>query len=232
MYFSLIEKAKTQLTESYCEKHHIIPKCLGGSNDESNLIKLTARQHFIAHLLLTKMVDGQQKYKLYNAFSKMLSVSKDHKARYMPSSKLYDYSKKLMADYMKNNNPAKRNDVKEKMKENNWTKSERAEEIKKIISLKKTGKKLNLTEEQKKLRSEKRVGEKNGMYGKTHSKEVRDKLAFLRTKEFKLTNVHTGEIKIIVNAKKYFINDKKKYILFNNCKQNKRLFEGCWEIKV
>lgn len=36
----------------YHERHHIIPKCLGGTNDEENLIDLFAREHFIAHRLL------------------------------------------------------------------------------------------------------------------------------------------------------------------------------------
>lgn len=39
----------------YCEKHHIIPRCLGGSNKRSNIIILTARKHFLVHWLLTKM---------------------------------------------------------------------------------------------------------------------------------------------------------------------------------
>jgi hypothetical protein len=38
----------------YYEKHHIIPRSLGGSNDNENLIKLTAREHYFAHLLLAK----------------------------------------------------------------------------------------------------------------------------------------------------------------------------------
>lgn len=41
--------------ELYTEKHHIVPKCLGGSDDRENLIRLTAREHFIAHRLLAKM---------------------------------------------------------------------------------------------------------------------------------------------------------------------------------
>jgi len=36
----------------YTERHHIIPKSEGGSDDESNIIKLTAREHFLAHWLL------------------------------------------------------------------------------------------------------------------------------------------------------------------------------------
>lgn len=38
----------------YYEKHHIIPKCLGGTNDNENLVLLTAREHFLCHKLLHK----------------------------------------------------------------------------------------------------------------------------------------------------------------------------------
>ena len=59
IYICLIEKAKqtntSKLTGIAYEKHHIIPKCCGGSNDESNLVMLTCRQHFIAHRLLVRV---------------------------------------------------------------------------------------------------------------------------------------------------------------------------------
>ncbi len=38
--------------DEYHEKHHIVPKCMGGTNDEENLIDLFAREHFQAHRLL------------------------------------------------------------------------------------------------------------------------------------------------------------------------------------
>ena len=47
--------------EGYCEKHHIIPKCLGGDNCESNLVKLTAREHYLAHLLLIRVYPNASK---------------------------------------------------------------------------------------------------------------------------------------------------------------------------
>ena len=40
--------------EEYHERHHIIPKCCGGSDDKNNLIDLFAREHFIAHKLLAE----------------------------------------------------------------------------------------------------------------------------------------------------------------------------------
>ena len=42
----------------YKEAHHIVPKCLGGSNEHDNLVDLTAREHYIAHILLAKIYGG------------------------------------------------------------------------------------------------------------------------------------------------------------------------------
>lgn len=38
--------------DEYHERHHIVPKCKNGTNDDNNLIDLFAREHFIAHKLL------------------------------------------------------------------------------------------------------------------------------------------------------------------------------------
>lgn len=55
-YDQLVQRAKNRKTiNEYAESHHIIPKSHGGSDDESNLVKLTAREHFIAHLMLVKI---------------------------------------------------------------------------------------------------------------------------------------------------------------------------------
>lgn len=59
VYEQIITNARCRQTlpERY-EVHHIIPKCLGGTNDEDNLVKLTLREHFVVHLLLAKMYGG------------------------------------------------------------------------------------------------------------------------------------------------------------------------------
>jgi hypothetical protein len=54
-YEMLIERAKNRIIDGYVERHHIIPKTLGGSNEDINLVDLTAREHFIAHQLLVKI---------------------------------------------------------------------------------------------------------------------------------------------------------------------------------
>lgn len=41
--------------ERYYEEHHVIPRCMGGSNAKSNLVLLTAEEHYVAHQLLVKM---------------------------------------------------------------------------------------------------------------------------------------------------------------------------------
>ena len=57
-YNLLIERARTRITTGYKEAHHIIPRCLGGNNDPSNLVDLTAREHYIAHIFLAKIHGG------------------------------------------------------------------------------------------------------------------------------------------------------------------------------
>jgi len=59
-YLKFIEYCRTNLTPGYTELHHIIPKSMGGSDDDSNLIRLTARQHFIAHHLLWKSYQNKE----------------------------------------------------------------------------------------------------------------------------------------------------------------------------
>lgn len=55
-YNLLIDTAlKRGTVKGYSEKHHIIPRCMGGSDDEDNLVRLTAREHYVAHLLLVKI---------------------------------------------------------------------------------------------------------------------------------------------------------------------------------
>ena len=64
IYSSIIENAKkenriklrkNQSSYIYYEKHHIIPKCLNGTDEKNNLVLLTAREHYVCHKLLTRI---------------------------------------------------------------------------------------------------------------------------------------------------------------------------------
>ena len=68
-YHQIISNPDSSAT--FVEVHHILPKSLGGSNDPSNLVSLSARQHFVAHLLLTKMYKGKDKKKMCWALHRM-----------------------------------------------------------------------------------------------------------------------------------------------------------------
>ena len=60
--------AKAQSRDSISEKteiHHIVPRCMGGSDESENLVVLSLREHFIAHLLLSEMYGGKLTYAFY-----------------------------------------------------------------------------------------------------------------------------------------------------------------------
>lgn len=71
IYLNLISsrQKRTLPKEVYTEIHHILPKCLGGTDEPSNLIRLTFREHYVAHWLLTKIYKDSEK--LLWAFSLM-----------------------------------------------------------------------------------------------------------------------------------------------------------------
>jgi ribosomal protein L37AE/L43A len=57
-YQRFIGFLRGQSVDGYAEVHHIMPRSLGGSDDADNLIRLTARQHFIAHWMLARALGG------------------------------------------------------------------------------------------------------------------------------------------------------------------------------
>lgn len=75
-YFKIIDNARTKIYSEYTENHHVIPKSLGGTNDRNNIVKLSAREHFICHKLLVKMVTGNAQHKMLEAFSYFSNNSK------------------------------------------------------------------------------------------------------------------------------------------------------------
>lgn len=57
-YQRFIGSLRGQSVDGYAEVHHIVPRSLGGSDDVENLIRLTARQHYIAHWMLARALGG------------------------------------------------------------------------------------------------------------------------------------------------------------------------------
>lgn len=93
IYDMLIERAKDRHLTGYYEVHHIIPRCLGGSDSKDNLISLTPEEHYVAHQLLSKinphhngllyaavmMCSNRPSNKLYGWLRRRLSVIQSEK---------------------------------------------------------------------------------------------------------------------------------------------------------
>lgn len=54
-------RARERNLEGYVERHHIVPRCLGGTDDVMNIVRLTPEEHYLAHQLLVKMYPGNLK---------------------------------------------------------------------------------------------------------------------------------------------------------------------------
>lgn len=65
IYIKIIDKYKNEhIDESIkTEVHHILPKCMGGANDSSNLVKLPVKYHIMCHYLLTMIYPDNIKLK-------------------------------------------------------------------------------------------------------------------------------------------------------------------------
>jgi len=102
IYNQIIERAKTRQLKGYFERHHIIPKCIGGSNNKDNLVNLTAREHFLCHLLLCEIYPDSDglKYALY-----LMNIGKQKykKADYNISNRTYSRLKNEHSFLMKGN---------------------------------------------------------------------------------------------------------------------------------
>lgn len=90
----------------YVEKHHILPRCMGGLSNKENLVDLSPEEHYLAHLLLCKIHPGNQKL-LYAAMNMTTGSMINNGKR---NNKAYgwlrrQYSKSMSGD----NNPSRRN---------------------------------------------------------------------------------------------------------------------------
>jgi len=182
IYVNLVKKAKNRIVDlQNYEKHHVFPKSIYGKNDY--VVKLTLREHYIAHALLCKIFikrygsKDRRSAKMIRAFWFMHSVGPRQSARYI-NSRLYETSKKLHRESMSgSNNP---------MYGIRLTGKVISQKTKNAISRKlkerfakygnpMRGRKHSL-EAIRKMR-EAKLGEKNSMFGRTHTQEARQRIS-------------------------------------------------------
>lgn len=90
IYNQIIKRAKNRELNGYTEKHHIVPKCLGGNYDKENLVRLTAREHFLCHKILCKIHPNNNKL-WYALWLMAIGKKKKYINQYNISSKEYEY---------------------------------------------------------------------------------------------------------------------------------------------
>lgn len=158
-YNQIINNAQNRVTEGYTERHHVIPKSLGGTDDASNLVNLTAREHFICHWLLTKMYVGDARGKMINALYLMQGKNK-YQDRYI-NSKVYATLREEYAQYISNLNKGRIQPPNENIKQ-------RAAQ---------TGRKrAPFSDEWRTKMSIAKLGENNNRYGVELSESTRQKI--------------------------------------------------------
>jgi hypothetical protein len=181
IYFAIITRAKDRMITGYVEKHHVIPKSLGGNNSKSNIVTLTAKEHYICHRLLVKMTEGLNKKKMVYALNLMLAKSLKQK-RFVPTAAVYQKIKEEVAKV----NLFYDKDFQKKYRSLNHTGKIRSEESRSRMSAawteerkdnnplkgRKTGKSWNKGKVCPQL-----SGTNNGFYGKTHSAEFKEQLS-------------------------------------------------------
>lgn len=108
-YNNIVQRAKTRSLSGYKERHHIIPRSLSGSNLKENLVYLTAKEHFVCHLLLTKMTSGKLREKMIYAVWNMANQENNQQTRHKVCSRTYQYLRQQFsinhATNMAANNP-------------------------------------------------------------------------------------------------------------------------------
>ena len=193
LYYTIVERAKSRQLDCYSEKHHIIPKSLGGSNAPNNLVALTAKEHYICHRLLTKMTTGRDRSKMWNALNLMIKAHRDYQQRYVPSGRIYqtlkeELSKARSIMFAGKNNPMYGKKFTKEHKDK--LKSARAKRV--------------YTNEHKRAISE-------GQKGKVHSDETKRRMVKAHKTRKRFTCKHCGKSNLLEMHLKRWHNDNCKH---------------------
>ena len=173
IYIRLIIRCQNMTQEElsgYNERHHILPKCMGGSNKKSNIVLMPVRYHVIAHMVLSKAYPDNQNLKI--AVFCMFSVG--HEKRFSELNKMFssreikEIRQKIAKETSGENSP-------------NYG-LVRSEEFKEKVRQANIGKKAS--EETKKKMSDARSGDRNPFFGKHLTEEKKRKMSETKKRKF------------------------------------------------
>jgi hypothetical protein len=223
-YFNIIDNSYRQNRKkndsTYYENHHIIPKFMGGANKKNNLVLLTGKEHFIAHLLLVKMLDGQFKHKAIFALNIMTNKNDLMSGRY--HSRSYELARKWFAEMISEHN---KNSI-------SWNKGRTKETCEIIAQYAKScsdSRKLKpqvFTEEHRK-----NLSLASSRPRKPLSDDHKEKLSVIFTGQAKKPHTENTKSKISDSNKKYWADEsrvalRRTRFWYNNGEINKVILEG------
>lgn len=211
IYNDLITSRSKLIRDVYLEKHHILPRSLGGNDNRENIIKLTPKEHYFAHLLLAKIHGG----KMYAALRFMSEPNSKSAKGFIVSSRSYDRARRLYVEYCKVSRSGKLNGNFKKK----WSESAREKSSKRMKG--KYGDDKNpmfgkkLTEEHKSKISQAVLGKRKGVsFSDKHKENISKSLA-----EYHSNNQHWAvgykHKKETINKMKLSAQDKTVYNFIN-----------------
>ena len=171
-YFLIINRSYERPNIGYTEKHHIIPKSMGGSNHISNIAILSGREHYICHLLLVKMVINKA-HREKMAYASWQQTRDKHNTGCV-NSRMYEVARSNLS---KSYTGRKRKEFSIEHKLN--------------MSIAHTGIKIPASPERielmRRITKERgdTSGEKNSFFGKSHTKEAKEKIGISSSIRFK-----------------------------------------------
>ena len=158
-YIEFIESCRHKTINGVVNRHHIIPKCMGGTDEEDNIIELSAEDHAMAHWLLYLENPSVELLRSYN-FAK---AQIEYQRNYSPE-KHGMYGKRQSDESNRKNSEA------HKGENNYWYGKHLPDDMRQKISESNKGKTFSKEHRQKISDNSKgksrNSGENNPMYGK------------------------------------------------------------------
>lgn len=95
-YERLIARARGRSLVGYRERHHVLPRCMGGGDEKGNIVELTGEEHYVAHQLLAKQ---------YPQNSRLVFAAVSMSTR-CSGNKAYGWLRRKLSESMRGNNPS------------------------------------------------------------------------------------------------------------------------------
>ena len=179
-YQSIIANAQSRTNAGYVEKHHIVPRSLGGVDSLSNIVALSAREHFVCHMLLIRITTGNHQPLMKFALGKFIQIAPGQQRSFTS----WEYKKIREAISQARTGKKHSQETRKKMSDKAKGRTPWNKGVTGIVHSEESNKKRSATltgrersEEFCQKVSKGKKGHKTGMTGKAHSEETKIKMS-------------------------------------------------------